>query len=943
MTLFFIRRILSLLLALALTSALLPLPARAEEPLGASASIYSLNPLREAPLNGSLPLSTAAELLALAAAVNRGDDAAASASYHLTGNIDLSGEVWVPIGTALNAFTGSLDGDGYAIQGLRVSDGETMGLFGVLAGTVEDLRLERISLSADDDVHSLGGIAGLMTNGSLLNCAVSGMISGGENSDAGSLVGSLFNNGQVLISGCEASGSVSGNRAGGLAGWFSPQGGDILVKRSFSTAQVEAKGSSAIVGGLLGSAEPVTETVSLEDCYALGDVGAEHSDPAMAGGIVGGSFPSHSDGSVQLRYCFAAGKVSAAFGSMESAAGGLVGGFDGGGETALTGCFAINEAVAAFEEKDALVGQGGSFGSQENFYWDGLPSRAENGAADCGMALSADALNRETAWNPLAERDSWSVLGDGSLPTLIGMTGKQDGTMPAHLRSEPGENATLPVSCREGTELPASQQARTLALETALPQGVIPTPLIVWDLEADGPILAADPDDSEKASLLIPADWTGEASVTASLDLWPDVKGSLLLTVYQGDLGQAGGVVAITRKEARFGDRLDASFTQPDRRPATGLAFSWLINDAIVGSGSSLPLTDPAWIGESIRVRATAANYQQPVESSSLKIGKALYDGVAAAPTLSEKTVDSVTLTAVNGCEYALLSGDGVEPVFQGDPVFSGLVPGATYSFVQRMAETATVEPSPASDRLTVTLDEADPAPVNPTVPEQPTTLEDGARGATSTSGNNSAAGNGPRDQAAPAASRHQPVSRESALSATRSAVASARASGRDTAIVRLCNPGTIRLETLRAMAAEAGMPLLLHADTLSADGKRVEVRITLDPAMATCDLDLFASLSSPDTSAVKSLFNRHFSADIAVVTLGQAGDYGLPVQVAAWLPGYDGTALYRYSRERNTYAAMRDGRARAGSDHYVRYSTTHGGITIISNQAIHKDSVRKK
>jgi len=56
---------------------------------------------------------------------------------------------------------------------------------------------------------------------------------------------------------------------------------------------------------------------------------------------------------------------------------------------------------------------------------------------------------------------------------------------------------------------------------------------------------------------------------------------------------------------------------------------------------------------------------------------------------------------------------------------------------------------------------------------------------------------------------------------------------------VNIKNAGNITLGTLQAMAKAAEMPVKFQADTMSADGKSVEVRITLDPAKATKDINL--------------------------------------------------------------------------------------------------------
>jgi hypothetical protein len=67
------------------------------------------------------------------------------------------------------------------------------------------------------------------------------------------------------------------------------------------------------------------------------------------------------------------------------------------------------------------------------------------------------------------------------------------------------------------------------------------------------------------------------------------------------------------------------------------------------------------------------------------------------APTLANKTADSVTLNTITGAEY---SNDG--SVWQTSETFSGLTPGTQYSFYARMKEDTTYGASPASPALNV-------------------------------------------------------------------------------------------------------------------------------------------------------------------------------------------------------------------------------------------------
>ncbi len=69
------------------------------------------------------------------------------------------------------------------------------------------------------------------------------------------------------------------------------------------------------------------------------------------------------------------------------------------------------------------------------------------------------------------------------------------------------------------------------------------------------------------------------------------------------------------------------------------------------------------------------------------------------APTLASKTYNSITLNAVEGCEYSKDNGT----TWQSGVLFTGLQSSTAYTFVQRYAATDALQASPASAALSVT------------------------------------------------------------------------------------------------------------------------------------------------------------------------------------------------------------------------------------------------
>ena len=114
----------------------------------------------EAPVAGSIPISTRAELEAIKDNL--------SGNYHLIADIDLGGAEWSPIGTYEEPYRGHFDGQGYAIRNLTIT-GMDSGVFdvysnhsvyteysllGIMYGGVRNLAIEEVNIALE--IHNLG-------------------------------------------------------------------------------------------------------------------------------------------------------------------------------------------------------------------------------------------------------------------------------------------------------------------------------------------------------------------------------------------------------------------------------------------------------------------------------------------------------------------------------------------------------------------------------------------------------------------------------------------------------------------------------------------------------------------------------------------------------------------------------------------------------------------
>lgn len=176
------------------------------------------------------------------------------------------------------------------------------------------------------------------------------------------------------------------------------------------------------------------------------------------------------------------------------------------------------------------------------------------------------------------------------------------------------------------------------------------------------------------------------------------------------------------------------------------------------------------------------------------------------------------------------------------------------------------------------------------------------------------------------------------AAAAAKSAAAEAKKSGKDTAIVRLKNPGKISLSALKGMEAAAGMPVKLYADSLSPDGKRVDVRVVLDPSKSTKALNLYGSITSAKTQSATSRFAKWYANKFVAVELFQTGDFGMEVEVIIKLPAgmsADDIRVYAFDRATNTFTAVRIANPWLDKNGYIHFKTATAGEFIVSAGAL--------
>ena len=248
-----------------------------------------------------------------------------------------------PVGFA--AFTGSFDGQGFAISNLYIyrNSNNHVGLFGYISAPgkeIKDLNLVNVDILGLDGV---GAIAGHIASGTVTNCHVSGTVESIGNVGGGAVYGGLGGfTGQVrstaTVTDCTSSctlvqtKTLTDNQAiGGFVGVASAGTiTDCTASGYIATSLNTDGGQSLFVGGFVGR---ISGAVDIDGCYATGNIDISATGSTGANDIrIGGFVGNISAGDIDK--CFAYGDVSyLAAAAWPVYIGGFVGNYEAGAGT----------------------------------------------------------------------------------------------------------------------------------------------------------------------------------------------------------------------------------------------------------------------------------------------------------------------------------------------------------------------------------------------------------------------------------------------------------------------------------------------------------------------------------------------------------------------------------------------------------------------------------
>jgi hypothetical protein len=154
----------------------------------------------------------------------------------------------------------------------------------------------------------------------------------------------------------------------------------------------------------------------------------------------------------------------------------------------------------------------------------------------------------------------------------------------------------------------------------------------------------------------------------------------------------------------------------------------------------------------------------------------------------------------------------------------------------------------------------------------------------------------------------------------------------------RFENVGEVSAAVLAAIDNAAGdNDVRIHFDTML-PGNIVDVRVYINPAevTGTDNINVSGSTTNQMAQVTGNTFETFFANSIAVVALGQQGNFGMDVRIAARvdLSGMNTNRLYFYAYDAaaNTYTRIMNPQHRVDANGFLHFTTPLGGSIVISD-----------
>ena len=234
-----------------------------------------------------------------------------SGSYMLGCDIIFEdGETFNSLGSDTDLFKGTLDGNGYTIRNISLTDSENVttahvGLFAYNSGTIKNLTLTGVTYKVPKCNYLVAGsfAANQVKTGKIQNCAVYGDVNITDanvkyNLVLGGVVGSFYKGTVDSTVSC-LNISYSGNNSCDAGGICSDLGGTVKNSINNGNVSIDSKQGFANVGGIVGRLRgSSTATAKVTNSINNGTVSGASADTLTVGGINGGMYTNTSKGEI---------------------------------------------------------------------------------------------------------------------------------------------------------------------------------------------------------------------------------------------------------------------------------------------------------------------------------------------------------------------------------------------------------------------------------------------------------------------------------------------------------------------------------------------------------------------------------------------------------------------------------------------------------------------
>ena len=253
------------------------------------------------PTKTEFEISTAKQLVGFAKIVNEGADSFEGKTIKLMGDIDLSDNQWLPVGTSDKKFAGTFDGNGKTISNMTI-EAEYAAFIAYTDNnaSIKNITFENVNVNSTK--YAAGVVCNVGSNNTFESIEVSGKITATSYA-----AGVIFDAIGVKIKNCKNEADITSDRAGGIAAWL--EGANVIE-------DVENTGN--IIGNTGAGGITCRISGSIINAVNNGNIVANGTEPA--GGIA-----QIQVSATTYKYCFNYGNVTSTADDPNSSASGILG------------------------------------------------------------------------------------------------------------------------------------------------------------------------------------------------------------------------------------------------------------------------------------------------------------------------------------------------------------------------------------------------------------------------------------------------------------------------------------------------------------------------------------------------------------------------------------------------------------------------------------------